>query len=334
MSDLAALFEGYKAVTPQFKVVPVSRGEKGRGETAKREDEGRETSLKRKRRYERDETGSSEAKRRKKKEPDPREGRTVFVGNLSTTSTKKQLRQMFRQYGHVETLRIRSMQVAEGSLPVKVAKKTHKQIGGSNFNAYIVFSSEKDAEEALALNGTLVEGRHIRVDLAGRSREHSHQQSVFVGNLPFSADEEALRVVFSGCGEVEGVRIVRDTKTGAGKGFGFVTFREKSGVVFALKQSNKVELEGRKLRVFKSREISSTEVRKKTEQRQPKFQGLQPAKPQRKDFKSQRRTREEVTKSKAWKPRGGKGLAKLKQKSKSHKGTHLKRKPTPKDNKR
>ena len=337
MSDLAALFEGYKAVTPQFKVVPVSRGEKGRGETVKREDEGRETSLKRKRRDERDETGSSEAKRRKrkKKEPDPREGRTVFVGNLPTTCTKKQLRQMFRQYGHVETLRIRSMQVAEGSLPVKVAKRTHKQIGGRNFNAYIVFSSEEDAEEAIALNGTLVEGRHIRVDLAGRSREHSHQRSVFVGNLPFSADEEALRVVFSGCGEVEGVRIVRDTKTGAGKGFGFVTFREKSGVVFALKRSNKVELEGRKLRVFKSREISSTEVRKKTEQRQPKFQGLQSAKPQRKDFKSQRRTRTEVTKSKAWKPRGGRGgLAKLKQKSKPHEGTHFKRKPAPKDNKR
>ena len=340
MSDLAALFEGYKAVTPQFKVVPVSGGEKGRGETAKREDEGRETSLKRKRRDEGDKTGSSEAKRRKKKkEPDPREGRTVFVGNLPTTCTKKQIRQMFRQYGQVETLRIRSMQVAEGSLPVKVAKRTHKQIGGSNFNAYIVFSSEKEAEEALALNGTLVEGRHIRVDLAGRSREHSHQRSVFVGNLPFSADEEALRVVFSGCGEVEGVRIVRDTKTGAGKGFGFVTFREKSGVVFALKQSNKVELEGRKLRVFKSREISNTEVRKKMEKRRPKFQGLQSAKPQRKDFKSQRRTREEVTKSKAWKARGGRGgLAKLKQKSKSHKGTHLKRKPTkmttPKDNKR
>ena len=332
MSDLAALFEGHKAVTPHFKVVPVSRGEKGRGETVRREDEERETSLKRKRRDERDETGSSEAKRRKKKkkEPDPREGRTVFVGNLPTTCTKKQLRQTFRQYGPVETLRVRSMQVAEGSLPVKVAKRTHKQIGGSSFNAYIVFSSEKDAEEALALNGTLVEGRHIRVDLAGRSREHSHQRSVFVGNLPFSADEEALRVVFSGCGEVEGVRIVRDTKTGAGKGFGFVIFREKSGVVFALKQSNKVELEDRKLRVFKSREIPSTEVRKKMVKRQPKFQGLQSAKPGRKDFKTQRRTR---TEAKVWKPGGGRGLAKLKQKSKSREGTYPKRKPTPKDNK-
>ena len=103
--------------------------------------------------------------------------------------------------------------------------------------------------------------------------------------------------------------------------------------MFALKQRNKVELEGRKLRVFKSREIPSTEVRKKAEKRQPKFQGLQSAKPGRKDFKTQRRTRTEVTESKAWKPRGGRGgLAKLKQKS--HEGTHPKRKPTPKDNKR
>ena len=337
MADLAALFEGYEAVTPHFKVVPVNRGA-----TVRREDEKKETSsVKRKRRDEREEVGSLAAKRRKKekkKEPDPREGRTVFVGNLPTTCTKKQIKRMFRQYGHVETVRIRSMQVAEGSLAVKVAKRTHKQIGGSSFNAYIVFSSEKDAEEALALNGTLVEGRHVRVDLAGRSREHSHQRSVFVGNLPFSADEEALRAVFSGCGEVEGVRIVRDTKTGVGKGFGFVTFGEKSGVVFALKQSNKLELEGRKVRVFKSREIPSTEVKKKKmEKQQPKFQGLQSAKPERKDFKTQR-TRREAVKSKAWKPRGGgkggrRDLAKMKQKSKSHKGTHPKRKLTPKDNK-
>ena len=338
MADLAALFEGYKAVTPHFKVVPVSRGA-----TVRREDEKRETSsVKRKGRDEREEVGSLAPKKRKKekKEPDPREGRTVFVGNLPTTCTKKQIKRVFRQYGHVETVRIRSMQVAEGSLAVMVAKRTHKQIGGSSFNAYIVFSSEKDAEEALALNGTLVEGRHIRVDLAGRSREHSYQRSVFVGNLPFSADEEALWAVFSGCGEVEGVRIVRDTKTGAGKGFGFVTFREKSGVVFALKQSNKVGLEGRKVRVFKSREIPSTQVKKKKmEKRQPKFQGLQSPKAERKDFKTQR-TRREAVKSKVWKPRGGgrggqgrRDLAKLKQKSKSHKGTHPKRKLTPKDNK-
>ena len=29
------------------------------------------------------------------------------------------------------------------------------------------------------------------------------------------------------CGEIEAVRIVRDSKTGAGKGFGFILFKVK-----------------------------------------------------------------------------------------------------------
>lgn len=42
---------------------------------------------------------------------------------------------------------------------------------------------------------------------------------------PADAEEEALRQVFVECGDVEAVRIVRDSKTGAGKGFGFILFK-------------------------------------------------------------------------------------------------------------
>ena len=34
-----------------------------------------------------------------------------------------------------------------------------------------------------------------------------------------------LRQFFVDCGEVEAVRIIRDSKTGAGKGFGFILFK-------------------------------------------------------------------------------------------------------------
>jgi len=40
-------------------------------------------------------------------------------------------------------------------------------------------------------------------------------------------EEEPLRQVFMDCGEIEAVRIVRDSKTGAGKGFGFILFKVK-----------------------------------------------------------------------------------------------------------
>lgn len=42
---------------------------------------------------------------------------------------------------------------------------------------------------------------------------------------PADTEEEALRQAFVECGDVESVRIVRDSKTGAGKGFGFILFK-------------------------------------------------------------------------------------------------------------
>ena len=251
--SLSALFAAHKPVKPQFKVVQAST------------ESGKKLS------------GNETAGAGKKREPDPREGRTVFVGNIPTTCSRKQIKQLFRQYGTVETIRFRSMTVEAGKLPPHAARKAHKQIGGSNLNAYVVLDSAENAEQSLEMNGTVLDGRHLRVDLAGASKEHEHKRCVFVGNLPFSADEEGLRELFGDCGEVEAVRVVRDSKTGVGKGFGFVTFREQSGVLFALKQNKKLELEGRAVRVFKSKDVQPP--RKKLPRQQPKFAGLQAKKP-------------------------------------------------------
>ena len=42
---------------------------------------------------------------------------------------------------------------------------------------------------------------------------------------PADTEEEPLRQAFVECGDVEDVRIVRDSRTGAGKGFGFILFK-------------------------------------------------------------------------------------------------------------
>lgn len=70
------------------------------------------------------------------------------------------------------------------------------------------------------------------------------------------------------CGEVDGVRIVRDNRTGIGKGFAYVTFTESSSVLFACKQNHRLEVSGRKLRVFRCKSTTknspSSSVAKKS----------------------------------------------------------------------
>ena len=265
-ANLASLFEAHKPIKPQFEVVKATKWKAAKGES--------EEQVK-----PREKPASTKKRRR---EADPRESRTVFVGNIPISLPKKRLKQLFKKYGTVESVRFRSMTIGEGDLPARIARKTHKQLGGNSLNAYVVFGSEEEAEKSLALNGTGVEGRHLRVDLAHRTKEHEHRRSVFVGNLPFSADEEALRAAFEGCGDVEAVRIVRDTKTGVGKGFGFVLFAERSSVVFALKQNRKLEVDGRSLRVFKSRDMSQSELgasKYPGHLQQPRFAGIQAKEP-------------------------------------------------------
>ena len=278
-ASLSALFEVHKPVKPQFKVIQAAKWKGARGEGEEQE-KPRERPVSRKR------------------EADPRERRTVFVGNIPISLPKKRLKQFFKKYGTVESVRFRSMTVGEGDLPARVARKTHKQLGGNSLNAYVVFSSEEEAEKSLALNGTGVEGRHLRVDLACRTKEHEHRRSVFVGNLPFSADEEAVRTAFKDCGDVEAVRIIRDTKTGVGKGFGFVLFAERSSVVFALKQNRKIEVDGRSLRVFKSKDMTQsglgTSSKYPGQQQLPRYAGIQAKEPSKWKAKAKGRLREKT----------------------------------------
>ena len=43
--------------------------------------------------------------------------------------------------------------------------------------------------------------------------------------INLDTEEEPLRQVFNDCGEIDSVRIVRDSKAGLGKGFGFILFK-------------------------------------------------------------------------------------------------------------
>lgn len=125
---------------------------------------------------------------------DPRNPRTVFIGNLPLSLKKKDVVKLVSPYGTVESLRQRSAAVSPGKLPVGVARKLGKQLTGNSTNFYVVMATEESANACLELNGRDIDGRHIRVDLA--TPINDTQNSVFVGNVPFDADEEKLRKVF------------------------------------------------------------------------------------------------------------------------------------------
>jgi len=56
--------------------------------------------------------------------------------------------------------------------------------------------------------------------------------SVARGNVYADIEEETVRQHFTVCGAITNVRVIRDPMTGAGKGFGYVTFAVNAQYVF------------------------------------------------------------------------------------------------------
>jgi len=77
--------------------------------------------------------------------------------------------------------------------------------------------------------------------------------SIYVGNLPYTAEEEKIEELFSKYGKVHRVTFVKDKDTGRTKGFGFVEM-DLDVIDTTIEQLNDTEFGGRNLHVSKAKD--------------------------------------------------------------------------------
>jgi len=78
---------------------------------------------------------------------------------------------------------------------------------------------------------------------------------LYVGNLPFSADEDAVRSLFEQNGrKVEEVKLITDRDTGRPRGFGFVEMGSSEDADAAIGELDGYDFDGRALKVNEARE--------------------------------------------------------------------------------
>ena len=81
---------------------------------------------------------------------------------------------------------------------------------------------------------------------------------LYVGNLPFSADENAVRELFAQDGrDVTEVKMITDRETGRPRGFGFVEMGNSEHADAAISALNGYSMDGRELTVNEAKERSS-----------------------------------------------------------------------------
>jgi len=78
-------------------------------------------------------------------------------------------------------------------------------------------------------------------------------KNIFVGNLSFNTNEDELRQIFEGYGQVERVSILTDRDTGRSRGFGFVEMASDEDGEKAIAALNGSQIGGRTINVNEAR---------------------------------------------------------------------------------
>lgn len=143
---------------------------------------------------------------------------TLFAGNLSWAVDDNVLYDEFKQFGNLLSARV----------------VTDRETGRSRGFGYVDFASAEDAEKALeAKQGAFVEGRDLRLDFSNRDNKKNNSfggndespavrakkfgdvlspesETLFVGNLSWQADEDAVSAFFNEVAVVSSLRIPTD----------------------------------------------------------------------------------------------------------------------------
>lgn len=80
---------------------------------------------------------------------------------------------------------------------------------------------------------------------------------LYVGNMPFSMDENQVRNLFETHGTVDSVSLITDRETGRPRGFGFVEMADDQACRNAMKALDNFMVDGRNLKVNEAKPRSN-----------------------------------------------------------------------------
>lgn len=78
-------------------------------------------------------------------------------------------------------------------------------------------------------------------------------KKLFVGNLPWSINDDRLKELFSKYSSVVSAAVILDKESGRSRGFGFVEFSDDAEATTAVSEMNQTEADGRQIIVNEAR---------------------------------------------------------------------------------
>lgn len=86
-------------------------------------------------------------------------------------------------------------------------------------------------------------------------------KKLYVGNLPYTVNDQALNDAFAECGTVQSANVIMDRDSGRSKGFGFVEMSTDEEAQQAITKFNGADWEGRAMNVSEAKPQAPRESR-------------------------------------------------------------------------
>ncbi len=78
-------------------------------------------------------------------------------------------------------------------------------------------------------------------------------KKIYVGNLPYSANDQSLTDVFAPFGTVESAKVIMDRDSGRSKGFAFVEMSSSDEAANSITKLNGSQMDGRAINVSEAK---------------------------------------------------------------------------------
>jgi len=86
-------------------------------------------------------------------------------------------------------------------------------------------------------------------------------KKLYVGNLPYSANDQSLTDKFSECGTVSSAKVIMDRDSGRSKGFAFVEMSTDAEASTAISRFHGTDLDGRSINVTEAKPMAPRDNR-------------------------------------------------------------------------
>ncbi|CAN0490837.1 unnamed protein product [Ectocarpus sp. 12 AP-2014] len=180
---------------------------------------------------------------------------TVYVEGIPWTCDESDVREFFKGCGKITDVRMPRWQDS----------------GRPRGYAHVAFAGSSGARAAFGRDGQYLNGRYLTVQqITVESNDHALQapqepatekarranrkaeqpagcRTVFVKNLPYDVEEDAVSEALAGCGRIASVRLAMWNHTRKLKGFGYVEFSTERGAETCVRTQQSLSVGGRPL---------------------------------------------------------------------------------------